>query len=157
MITLQKLKDKNACEGGIILFKELFGEQAYISEIIKRYDIPPEYIAWLIINFKEARTPEMIEYFKEIEPDPYQIVLVMVNVKEYRTAEMFELVNTLGMFPNEVALLIKGIKEYQNIGMVKYFKSLDPDEYEIRSLIQECVYCQRPEIKKILLEGIEEV
>ena len=96
-----------------LAYKDLPYEFDVIEEIKKRGN-KHQHVSWLISNCKLAQTPEMLQYYKSLNPDYGNVRLLISYCKLAQTHEMLE-----------------------------YYKSLNPDYKDVRWLITNCKFAAK--------------
>jgi len=123
-----KMINKNTIKHDLMRgwFIEMFGEDFSFNdknlvEALKKHTLDAEDVAQLIVSCEPCRTPEVVKFFKCLDPDDLDMMWLLSDCECYQTIEM-----------------------------VEYYKSLGPSEHDTGWLIANCEFCRKPEIKKIL-------
>jgi len=94
MLSVKILREMDACSEAIEEFEERFGEREWsIEDIIKKNKedgfVPSEGdVSWLIINCNYCQTPEMIKYFKSLNPDVDDVSWLIASCEYCQTPEI---------------------------------------------------------------------
>jgi hypothetical protein len=84
-------------------------------------------IRWLIVSCKYCQTPEVVEYFKSLNPHFSRVSPLIVFCKYCQTPEMLEYYKSLKPDYEDVSWLIRQCEYCYTQEMVEYMHSLDPE------------------------------
>ena len=102
----------------------------------------------LIADCKYAQTPEMIDYYKSLNPSLWDVLWLIIECKYAQSPEMLDYFKSLNPSVRDVVWLIAYCKYAQTPEMLKYFKSLKPSVLDVRWLIKNCDYCNTKNMRR---------
>ncbi len=134
-ITLSDLKIK-PCKRYYEYIKLNYGDSKFNPiDVIEKLKGDYNDVSWLIAWCKYAQTPEMVEYYKSLNPDDRNVGSLIKSCEYVQTPEMIDYYKSLNPDYNDVRCLIEGCKYAQTPEMIENYKSLNPDSVDVLWLI----------------------